>query len=248
MISTYGHLVEPEELDKLALFPARGLSMDKSRWMSDHANQTWGMYEDGERFATGYSKKITKVIGAKSSTLSANALRHTVGTLLAQTGASSKTIQAVLRHADDQTCKAYIDIAFHGLIGELSKTMRPAFESHLPGLLSFRSKADPIAEEQRIRSEDLDTGQIEDTGECGKSMACERAPIVCYSCFRFRPCWDADHSINLKGAQREIDDMAKRGKPFEHMVNRARNAANRIILIMNAADRYRDSMKPEIQR
>lgn len=243
VVATYGHRVAPEEVDKLALFPARGLSADKSRWLSDYANQSRGMYQNGIQFHIGYATEIKRRLGDNALTLGANALRHTVGTLLAQTGASSKTIQAVLRHADDQTCKAYVDIAFHGLIGELSEAMRPAFESHLPGLINFRSKADPMAEEKRIRSEDLETGQIEDTGECGKDMACESAPIACYGCFRFRPCWDVDHSINLKIAQREIDDMEKRGKPFETHASRARTAKNRIILVMNAADRYRDAMQ-----
>lgn len=245
VVTSYGHLVAPEDIYKLALFPSRKLREDKSRWLGDYANQSWGMYRSGNEFGVGYAKKIATILGDKSFTLSANALRHTVGTLLAQTGASSKTIQAVLRHADDQTCKAYVDIAFHGLIGKLSEAMRPAFETHLPGLLNFRSKADPMAEEKRIRSEDLTTGQIEDTGECGKSIACENAPIVCYSCFRFRPCWDADHSINFKIVQREIDDMEKRGKPFEQMLSRAKRAKNRIILVMNAADRFRDAIQQE---
>lgn len=246
VITTYGHLVAPDEVDKLALFPARKLSEDKSRWLSGYANQTWGMHAGGDEFGVGYAKKIKTLLGNKSVTLNANALRHTVGTLLAQTGASSKTIQAVLRHADDQTCKAYVDIAFHGLIEELSEAMRPAFETHLPGLIHFRSKADPIAEEKRIRSEDLESGQIEDIGECGQSIACMNAPIVCYCCFRFRPCWDADHGINLKILQREIDDMEKRGKPFEHMVRRARTAKHRIFLVMNAADRFRDAALQEV--
>lgn len=243
VVTTYSHLVAPDEINKLALFPSRKLSKDKSHWLSDYAIQSWGMYRSGNEFGVGYAKKIVFILGDQSLTLSANALRHTVGTQLAQTGASSKTIQSVLRHADDQTCKAYVDIAFHGLIGDLSDALRPAFESHLSGLLNFRSKADPMPEEKRIRSEDLETGQIEDTGECGKSIACENAPIVCYSCFRFRPCWDADHSINFKIVQREIDDMEKRGKPFEQMVSRAIRAKNRIILVMNASDRFRDAIQ-----
>jgi hypothetical protein len=40
-----------------------------------------------------------------------------------------------------------------------------------------------------------------------------------------------------------MDDHSKRGKPFEHLVEKARTAKNQIILIMNAADRYRDAMQ-----
>ena len=243
VVAAYGHLVAPEHIDRLALFPARKLINNKSRWSNEYANQSWGMYEASNKFIVGYGMAVQRIIGSDAHVLSANILRHTIGTSLAQSGASSKTIQAVLRHACDTVCQAYVDIAFHGLIDELSEAMRPAFESHLPGLIDFRSKTDPLAEEKRIRSEDHKTGHIEDTGECGKSIACENAPIVCYGCFRFRPCWDADHGINLKILQREIEDMEKRGRPFAHMAERARTAKNRIIVVMNAADRYRDAMQ-----
>lgn len=243
VVSTYGHLVARERIGQLALFPARTLTNNNSRWLHDYANQSWGMSKSSAYFIASYGRAIQRIIGSDSPVLSASVLRHTVGTTLAQTGVSSKTIQAVLRHASDAVCQAYVDIAFHGLIGELSEAMLPPFESHLPGLLNFRSKDDPLAEEKCIRSEDLETGQIHDTGECGKSIACESAPIVCYGCFRFRPCWDVDHSSNLKIVQREIEDMERRGKPFEQMVTRARTAKNRIILVMNAADRHRDAMQ-----
>lgn len=243
VIASYGHLVVKDDIEKLALFPARGLRSDKSEWLHEFANQNYGMYENSSDFHNGYSKALKKSFKDDQFTLSANALRHTVGTLLAQTGASARTIQAVLKHASQNVCRAYVDIAFAGMSQELSEAMRPAFQEHLPGLLNFRSKSDPVLLEKSIRSEDLETGRIEDAGECGKEIACENAPIVCYGCFRFRPCWDADHSVNLKVVQREIDDMSKRGKPFQHMVDRARTARNWIIIVMNAADRYRDAIR-----
>jgi integrase len=241
VIEKYGHLVAAEDIGKLALFPARKYNPDKSKWVHEFANQSWGMFKSSNQFSAAYGRAIKIALRDDSLTLSSNALRHTVGTLLAQTGASAKTIQSVLRHADDIACQAYVDIAFAGLIEGLTEALHPAFESYLPGLLDFRSKADVVAAEKRIYSEDLDTGQIEDTGECGRAIACENAPIVCYGCFRFRPCWDADHSINLAKAQREIENMEARGKPFEHMVKRARSAKNKILIIMNTADRIRDA-------
>lgn len=57
------------------------------------------------------------------------------------------------------------------------------------------------------------------------------------------PCWDADHGINLRVVEKEIEDMSKRGKPFQHMVDRAKSAKNKIILVMNAADRYRQVLQ-----
>lgn len=244
VISKYGHLVAPEEIEKLALFPARQLIAGNSRWLSDYANENFGIFESGGNFAKAYPDQVRKKhFDDPRLTLSANVLRHTVGTLLGQTGAHENTIAAVLKHASPGVCRAYVDIAFHGMMEELSEAMRPAFAEHLPGLLSFRSKTDPVAPEKLIRSDDMETGQIEDTGECGKNIACTDAPLVCYGCYRFIPCWDADHSINLRKAQQDMDDHSKRGKPFEHLVEKARTAKNQIIIIMNAADRHRDAMQ-----
>jgi integrase len=242
VIETYGHLVPSEDIQKLALFPARQLMDDGKRWSHKYANDNFGMYSDSTAFNLGYGKAIKKNLKDRSLTLGANALRHTVGTLLAQTGASAKTIQAVLRHATDVVCKAYVDIAVAGISSEISKAMHPAFQVHLPSLVNFGSKSDLVTPEKLIQSEDCETGQIVDTGECGKSIACANAPIVCYGCFRFRPFWDADHSVNLRVAEREMEDMSRRGTPFLQMMDRARTAKNKIIVIMNAADRYRDAM------
>lgn len=244
VITTYGHLVAPEDIEKLALFPSRQLMADNSRWRGDYANKNFGMLEDGSDFAKSYPGQIRKQhFDDPRLTLNANALRHTVGTLLAQTGAHENTIAAVLKHASPGVCRAYVDIAFHGMMEELSEAMRPAFVEHMPSLMNFRSKNDPVALEKLIRSDDSETGQIEDVGECGRSIACMDAPLVCYGCYRFIPCWDADHSINLRKAQQDMDDHSKRGKPFEHLVEKARTAKNQIILIMGAADRYRDAMQ-----
>lgn len=244
VIEKYGHLVAHEDIKNLALFPARQLVKGGSQWRSQYANEHYGMYEEGLSFGSSYPRVIKeRYFNDDKFTLGSNALRHTVGTLLAQTGASAKTLQAVLKHASDDVCQAYVDIAFHGLMEELSEAMRPSFADHLPALINFRSKGDPVAPEKQVLSWDQGTEKLENVGECGKSIACANAPIVCYGCMRFIPCWDADHGINLRIAEKEIEDMSKRGKPFRHMVDRARSAKNKIILVMNAADRYREALK-----
>lgn len=248
VIENYGHLVAQEDIEKLALFPARRLVKGNSQWRSKYANEHYGMIEDAAAFHSCYPKAIKKWnFNGDKFTIGANALRHTVGTLLAQTGASAKTLQAVLKHATDGVCRAYVDIAFHGLVEDLSEAMRPAFVEHLPALINFRSKTDPVPPERQVQSWDQDAGKLEDTGACGKSIACANSPIVCYGCVRFIPCWDADHGINLRIAEKEIEDMSKRGKPFLHMVDRARSAKNKIVLVMNAADRYRQALQMERQ-
>ena len=203
VIENYGHLVAENDIPKLALFPVRRLKKGDSQWRAQYANENHGMYELSATFANSYPKAIKKrYFDDGNFTLGANALRHTVGTLLAQTGASEKTLQAVLTHASPLVCRAYVDIAFHGMMEELSEAMRPAFAEHLPALVNFRSKADPVAPEKQVLSFDKDTGQLEGMGECGKSIACANAPIVCYGCVRFIPCWDADHGINLRIAEK----------------------------------------------
>lgn len=248
VISTYGHLVPQEEIHKLALFPCRKLKVDKSQWRSAYANNHFGMHESGGDFDRSYSKLIRRLHFKNDRiTIGATALRHTIGTLLAQTGASSKTIQAVLKHATNTVCKAYVDIAFHGLMDELSESMYPAFAEHLPAFINFRSRVDPAPTEKLVLSWNQDFGKLENIGECGKSMVCANAPIVCYGCSRFVPCWDADHSINLRLVEQEIEDMRKLGKPFEHMVDRAIRAKNKIIIVMYAADRYHQALQTRSQ-
>jgi integrase len=242
VVEKYGHLVGAENIGKLCLFPARKLRADKSGWLHAYANLHFGMYKNPVAFVCAYPREIRRVFLQTNATLGANALRHTVGTQLAQTGAAARTIQAVLKHATDSVCRAYVDIAFHGLVDVLSDAMLPAFDKHLPAFERFRSKWDPIAVAQAIRSDDPTTGKLELTGECGKLIQCEFAPISCYGCSRFIPCWDADHAVNLTIVQQEIDEYKGRGKPFQHMVERALAAKYQIIMVMNAVERYRQGL------
>ena len=246
VVASYAHLVTSAgDISKLALFPARKLKVDKSGWISHSANQNFGVLHTAGSFMNAYPVAINNLLQDARFTVHSNALRHTIGTQLAQTGASAKTIQAVLKHASDTVCNAYVDIAFQGLINELSDAMQPAFQSQLPAVDRFRSKNDSIPVSKAIRSDDLKTGHIELTGECGKQIQCQHAPIVCYGCRRFIPCWDADHSVNLNTVQREIDDYKQKGKPFQHMVQRAQESKYQIIGVMNATDRYRQAMVQE---
>lgn len=244
VIAEYSHLIASDEIEKLALFPARMLKDGNSRWNSDYANQNFGAMESGSIFSASYANAISrKHFNEPRFNLKANTLRHTVGTLLAQTGASAKTISAVLKHSSDNVCRAYVDIAFHGMMETLSESMATAFLEHAPRILSFGSKDDPSQTQKQILTEDITNGQIEHVGECGKDVACAEAPISCYGCFRFRPCWDADHRINLNIVQREIDDMSQHGKPFQHLVDKAKMAKQNILMVMNAADRYQDAVR-----
>jgi hypothetical protein len=242
VIASSSHLVDAVDIGKLALFPSRQFYANKSGWRSQYSNENFGECKRSGTFSSSYPRQIKKQFFKDTELkLSSNVLRHTVGTQLAQSGCSAKTIMAVLKHATDKVCIAYVDIAFHGLINELSDAMRPAFEAHLPIFKRFSSKIEVIPVDKAIHSEDLQTGRTELTGECGKQIQCEHAPITCYGCHRFIPCFDADHSVNLDIVQREIDHFKKSGKPYEHLIKRCQTSKYEILLVMNACDRYQQA-------
>jgi len=235
VIKTWGHLVDNDDIGKLALFPSRGVGPD-GRWASSHARAHFGETNRGT-FHNGYLNPILKL--QDSITFDFNGLRHTVGTQLAVAGCSATTIAAVLKHASSATCQKYVDVAFQGLIDALSEAMEPAFEAHFP---AFRSKYAPMAPEKAINSIELATGRRELTGECGKTNACQYAPIACYPCIRFTPCFDADHSINLRFAESEIIKYEGGGLPFRALANQFKEARHYIMLVVAAANQYQNAL------
>lgn len=238
VVKTWGHLVEEEDVGKIALFPSRGVGID-GRWASKHA---WAHFGETtySRFSSGYLMPILKL--QDSITFSLTALRHTVGTQLAVAGCSAITIAAVLKHATPDACQKYVDIAFDGLINALSDEMEPAFDAHFPAFNLFRSKNDPVAPEKSINSIELASGRRELTGECGKTNACQYAPIACYPCPRFMPCFDADHSINLRLVEAEISKYEQGGLPFQELTNQYKDARRYIQLVVASANRYQDAL------
>jgi hypothetical protein len=245
VVERFGHLAPTEvggpELGRLALFPALRLQADGSAWFSAYANAHNGMLNTSGFLAT-YLKPIQSLTGTP---LSCNALRHTIGTQLAQMGCSSHTIQAVLKHASDAACRAYVDIVFEGLIDELSDGLKPGFDEHFPVISMFASKADAMPLERRIVSDDLETGRVETTAICGRQVACSYAPIACYACPRFVPCHDADHTINLDVVDREIKASEGRGLAMQHDVQRWKTIRNNIRLVIAVCGHKRMALESE---
>ena len=237
VIKTWGHLLDNDDIGKLALFPARGVGSD-GRWAASHAQANFGEIPLFS-FYHAYLYPIRKLQESNSFNFNFNDLRHTVGTQLAVAGCSATTIAAVLKHASPYTCQNYVDIAFQGLINVLSEAMEPAFDAHFP---AFRSKNDPMPPEKAINSIELATGRRELTGECGKTNACQYAPLACYSCPRFTPCFDADHSINLRIVESEINKYKSGGPPFRELTNQFKQARYYIILVVAAANQYQNAL------
>lgn len=234
VIQTWGHLIAKDDISKMALFPARGVGSD-GRWASSYAQAHFGE-TDSYNFYQNYLYPILAL--HESINFNFNGLRHTIGTQLAVAGCSSTTIAAVLKHVSPHSCQNYVDIAFEGLIDTLSEAMEPAFDTHFP---TFRSKNDPMASEKAINSIELATGRREITGECGKTNACQYAPLACYSCIRFTPCFDADHSINLRFAESEIIKYEGGGLPFRELTNQFKAAKRYIILVVAAANQFKNA-------
>lgn len=240
---TYGHLVDKEYLHRLALFPSRNLNSD-GRWQVKVAIENFGRLNDSHiRFQ--YLDPIRKLA---DTLFDFNALRHTVGTQLAQAGLSAEEIQAVLKHASDETCRAYVDIHFHCMIDQLSEAMEPAFIKHFPVIERFRSTSDPIDPTKAITSRSEDGRRKELTGECSALIACQFAPICCYACHRFIPCYDVDHSINLDKVEAEIRRYESAGKPFQKMLEMSKEARLYIMLVIAASERYRETLSVEVER
>jgi len=241
VIDKYGHLINEDDIGKLALFPSRKLKSDKSGWISKYANEFFGEYETGGQFSSCYFNRVRNMLGEGKYTLTATALRHTIGTQLAADGCSATTIQAVLKHATDNVCVAYVDIACQAMMNALSDALRPAFEAHLPVFERFQSKNDLLTPNKAIYSENLETGRIELTGECGKQIRCLAAPLTCYECNKFIPFFDADHTLNLDICQGDIDLYKHAGTPYRHLVEKAKRIKYSIQLVMAACEQYQQT-------
>lgn len=243
VIETYGHLVDRENWDRLALFPNRKLNSD-GQWQATTAQKYYGRLS----VANLHQQYLDPIRQLTATSFNFNALRHTVGTQLAQAGLAAKEIQAILKHADDVTCQSYVDIHFHGMIEQLSEVLEPAFIKHFPVVERFRSTSDPIDPTKAISSRSEDGTRKELSGECGAIIACQYAPISCYACPRFIPCYDADHSINLDRVEAEIQRYYSAGKPFQKMLEMSKEARLYIMLVIAASESYREILGVEAKR
>lgn len=246
VVQTYGHLVGEADLGKIALFPARLLNAD-GKWRSPYANAHYGMCLDNTSFSRAYLSPI-EVFARRA--LSFNALRHTVGTQLALAGLSATSIAAVLRHANDATCQRYVDLFFQGVLDRISDALQPNFDEHFPAYRELGerliSKQDSIAPQKAIVSEDLETGRREVTAECGRETLCGYAPLACYECSKFRPCFDADHSINLELVNREIAEFSGQGLAMQHEVRKYKHLRNAIRVVISICESRLNSSSVEV--
>lgn len=218
--------IDPFTIGDLALFPTGSLRMGQA------AKDRLGMIRNSSEFIQRYLNPLKRLTGEK---ITCRAIRHTMGTQLAVAGCSASTIAAILLHAGDSAARVYVDLAFSDAIDELSNSLEPAFVEHFP-VFSFVSSTEAITPAKRIVSTSLDRKHRQTTGECGRTEICQYAPIACYECPRFRPCYDVDHTINLELVQREIDLAHEGGLARRVDASRYRHIANRIRVVINVCE------------
>lgn len=207
---------------QLALFPRINQGTRK-----DFEIKHFGMLQDGADCRNNYLKPIQR--GLDNIQVNFNVMRHTIGTQLAAAGVSVAVIQAVLRHATDQTARVYIDLAAKELREALNNGLE-ALEELFPAYNAFMNAAQTRAMAQQspervVNSHgpiDPATGEVDvqTTGGCGKPAACAFAPLSCYGCWRWIASIDADHSVNLRMVQARIKENEAFGKPMRTLVER----------------------------
>lgn len=246
----FGHLVvaknvqrDPNDLHSpsytigdLPLFPAGGSS---GRTFQD-TKERLGMIANASDLYGYYMRPLKTLTQVKLNHI---ALRHTMGTQLAIAGCSTSTIAAVLLHATHRAAAVYVDLVFSGTITELSDSLEPAFVEHFPVIREFASIRDAIDPAKRIVSPTVDRSRRETTGECGRRQICHYAPITCYECHRFKPCYDADHTVNLRRVEEEIASARDGGLPREIDVKRYIHIANRIRAVISICEAKRDAVE-----
>ena len=225
----------PYTIGDLPLFPGGG----SSGRMEQSTKDRLGMVRNTGDLFGYYINPLKRLTGAKISHL---AMRHTLGTQLAIAGCSSTTIAAVLLHASNRSASVYVDLVFSGVIDELSDSLEPAFLEHFPVIKQFVSISDAIAPAKRIVSSSVDRMRREITGECNRHQICQYAPIACYECPRFKPCYDIDHTINLERVEEEIESARKGGLPRQADIKRYTHIANRIRVVINICEAKREAI------
>ncbi|MBB5503157.1 hypothetical protein [Paraburkholderia sp. MM5384-R2] len=226
---------EEYTIGDLAMFPGGGATGRMTRETKDRL----GILEGG--FATRYQYPLRRLTSVR---MHHNALRHTMGTQLAIAGCSAVTIAAVLLHATHRAAHIYVDLIFSGAIDELSDSMEQAFLEHYPVYKELISINDEIDPDRRIFSTSVDRSRRENTGGCRRQV-CQDAPITCYDCHRFKPCYDADHTINLERVNEEIASAEGGGLPRQVDLKRFKHIANRIRVVINICEAKREAVAAE---
>ena len=222
---------------KLALFPRR-IGERKPFEVKN-----FGMLESGHELSNSYVRPLQQRL--ENIKIGFNVMRHTIATHLAAAGCSASTIQAVLKHATENTARVYVDLATKELKDRLSASLH-GLSALFPAYSAFTTEAKakqiPIRAISSI-SIDPETGALAEVtpGQCGGRKACEYAPLACYGCWRFIPATDADHSVNLRLVVASSERHRRMGRAFAHLVERDEVLKLNIEFVIAACSRERQA-------
>jgi integrase len=210
-------LEEREKVERrLALFPRR------TGEVTEFEKRNYGMLVSGHHLSNSYVRPLQSRLNAIK--IGFNVMRHTIATHLAAAGCSAQTIQAVLKHATDQTARTYVDLATKELKDRLNQGLEGLPEL-FPAYSAFTTQAAArIIPIRAINSSEIDSksGRLKETtpGLCGGRAACDYAPLACYGCWRFIPAIDADHTMNYELVLESISRHRALGRAFVHLLDR----------------------------
>jgi integrase len=147
---------------------------------------------------------LTERLGYQQLPVNTKRFRYTLGTRLAEEGASVYVIADCLGHSDTQNVKCYVE-ASPRLVEALDRALTPALAPIAQAFRGRLVKDEADSSQQgalgtRIVDFRVSTAGI---GSCGgRTSGCgQLKPVACYTCFKFEPWLDAPHEKLLERLQ-----------------------------------------------
>lgn len=149
---------------------------------------------------------FTERLGYQQTPITTSRFRYTLGTRLAEEGASIYSIAECLGHEDTQNVKSYVE-ASAKVVDNIDRAMGPGLA---PLAQAFRGRL--VADEASSTQQGAIGTRIVDfrvstagVGSCGgKTSGCNQLkPVACYTCFKFEPWLDAPHDKLLERLEQD---------------------------------------------
>lgn len=185
---------------------------------------------------------LTERLGFQQLPINTKRFRYTLGTRLAEEGASVYIIADCLGHTDTQNVKCYVE-ASPKLVDALDRALTPALAPIAQAFRGRLVKGEADSSQQgalgtRIVDFRVSTSGI---GSCGgKTSGCgQLKPVACYTCFKFEPWLDAPHEKLLERLQADRQRFAD--DPRMAAINDdAVIAVREVIALCEKARRFRE--------
>ncbi len=151
--------------------------------------------------------------------------KHTLGTDLSNAGLDELAMARALMHKNTRSVRKYRQIS-----AELMALIDEKMSDHLTLVVSAFTGT-IVKERDSAKNGDREDRQIEDLAVCGTDALCHLdAPFSCYTCSKFQPLLDADHSVVLERMERRRAQTIATDKTTGAIWNRAILACRKVIL------------------